>query len=186
MKKAKVYFTKEITAVSLIKAYQALGVSLAGKVAVKLHSGEPGGNNFLKPDLIKDLVQDLNGTIVECNTAYPGRRNTTEEHWKTLEKHGFEAIAPCDIMDEEGSISIPFEEGKHVKENFVGSHFANYDSFVIISHFKGHAMGGFGGAIKNMSIGIASAEGKMWIHTGGETSDLSDFELCFEKSKIFF
>lgn len=169
MEKAKVYFTKEITPESLIKIYQTLEKQLTGKVAVKISTGEPGGNHYLNPNLIKDLVHKLNGTIVECNTAYSGRRNTTDEHWKAIEEHGFTKIAPVDIMDEEGDMPIPVRNGLHLKENYVGNHLANYDSMLMLSHFKGHAMGGFGGALKNMSIGIGSSAGKAWIHTAGAT-----------------
>lgn len=172
MEKAKVYFTEEISSESLRKIYHALGVELRGKVAVKISTGEPGGHNYLKPEFIKDLVNELDGTIVECNTAYEGRRNTTEEHWKAIREHGFPDIAPCDIMDEEGEISIPVTHGKHLTENFVGAHLANYDSMLVLSHFKGHLMGGFGGALKNMSIGIASAHGKAHIHGVGVPENL--------------
>ena len=169
MEKSKVYFTKEITPESLIKIYEALGKELKGKVAVKISTGEPGGHNFLNPNLIKDLVTKLKGTIVECNTAYAGRRNTTQEHWKAIKEHGFLDIAKVDIMDEEGDMPIPVENGFHLKENYVGEHLKNYDSMLILSHFKGHAMGGFGGALKNISIGIGSSNGKAWIHTAGKT-----------------
>lgn len=169
MGKSKVYFTKEITPESLIKIYEALGQELQGKVAVKISTGEPGGHNFLNPNLIKDLVNKLNGTIVECNTAYAGRRNTTEEHWKAIKEHGFLDIAKVDIMDEEKDMAIPVENGFHLKENYVGEHLKNYDSMLVLSHFKGHAMGGFGGALKNISIGICSSNGKAWIHTAGKT-----------------
>lgn len=169
MEKAKVYFTKEITPESLIKIYETVGKELSGKVAVKISTGEPGGHNFLNPNLIKDLVQKLKGTIVECNTAYEGRRNTTEEHWKAIQEHGFMDIAKVDIMDEEGDMAIPVRNGLHLKENYVGAHLQNYDSMLMLSHFKGHQMGGFGGALKNMSIGVASSEGKAWIHTAGQT-----------------
>lgn len=168
MEKSKVYFIKEISPESLIKIYDALGRELKGKVAVKISTGEPGGHNFLNPNLIKDLVHKLNGTIVECNTAYGGRRNTTSEHWKAIKEHGFLDIANVDLMDEEGEMSIPVENGFHLKENIVGSHLKNYDSILILSHFKGHAMGGFGGALKNMSIGIGSSDGKANIHTAGK------------------
>ena len=171
MEKSKVYFTKEISPESLIKIYERVGKELTGKVAVKISTGEPGGHNFLNPNLIKDLVNKLNGTIVECNTAYAGRRNTTEEHWKAIKEHGFMDIAKVDIMDEEGSMSIPVRNGLHLKENYVGAHLANYDSMLMLSHFKGHAMGGFGGALKNMSIGVASSAGKAWIHTAGKTKE---------------
>lgn len=165
----KVFFTQNISSNGLLNIYSQLNKKLSGKVAVKLHSGEPGGHYFLAPDLIKDLVQSINGTIVECNTAYGGGRTQTSAHKQVLIDHGFAAIAPTDIMDEEGYISLPFPEGNHLKQDFVGSHFSNYNSFLILSHFKGHAMGGFGGAIKNMSIGIASKAGKCWIHTAGKS-----------------
>lgn len=168
MEKSKVYFIKEISPESLIKIYDALGRELKGKVAVKISTGEPGGHNFLNPNLIKDLVHKLNGTIVECNTAYGGRRNTTSEHWKAIKEHGFLDIANVDLMDEEGEMLIPVENGFHLKENIVGNHLKNYDSILILSHFKGHAMGGFGGALKNMSIGIGSSNGKANIHTAGK------------------
>ena len=174
MQKATVYFTKDISPAGLKKAYDALGVTLKDKVAVKISTGEPGGHNFLSPDLIKDLVSQIQGTIVECNTAYEGRRNTSAEHWKTFEEHGFTAIAPCDLMDEEGDMALPVENGFHLKENYVGAHLANYGSMLMLSHFKGHAMGGFGGALKNMSIGVASAHGKQWIHTSGSGDNSFD------------
>ena len=168
MEKSKVYFTKDISPENLIKIYDALGRDLKGKVAVKISTGEPGGHNFLNPNLIKDLIHKLNGTIVECNTAYGGRRNKTDEHWKAIKEHGFLDIANVDLMDEEGEMSIPVENGFHLKENIVGNHLKNYDSILILSHFKGHAMGGFGGALKNMSIGIGSSNGKANIHTAGK------------------
>lgn len=168
MEKSKVYFTKEITPDSLIKMYETLGVELKGKVAVKLSTGEAGGHYFLNPNLIKDLIHKVNGTIVECNTAYAGKRNTTKDHWETIEDHGFLDIAKVDIMDEEGDMPIPVENGFHLKEDYVGNHLANYDSMLVLSHFKGHAMGGFGGALKNISIGIGSSQGKAWIHTAGK------------------
>ena len=173
MEKAKVYFINEINSDNLIKIYEKLNKKLEGNVAVKISTGEPGGHNFLNPNLIKDLVQKLNGTIVECNTAYKGRRNTTEEHLKVVEEHGFTKIAKVDIMDSEGEFAIPVTGGKHLKENYVGAHIKNYDSILMLSHFKGHAMGGFGGALKNMSIGIASSSGKAWIHSAGKTKDVN-------------
>lgn len=181
--KAKVYFTEEISPEGLISIYDALGVTLKGKVAVKLSTGEPGGHNFLKPELIQELVHKLDGTVVECNTAYEGRRNTAKEHWQAIKDHGFLDIAPCDIMDEYGEMSIPVEGGVHLKENFVGEHLKNYDSMLMLSHFKGHAMGGFGGALKNMSIGVASAHGKAHIHGVGDpealwTADHDSFLEC--------
>lgn len=171
MKRSKVYFTKDISPESLIKIYEKVGKELNGKVAVKISTGEPGGHNFLSPKLIKDLVKKLNGTIVECNTAYQGRRNLSEEHWKAIKEHGFMDIAKVDIMDEEGDMPIPVENGFHLKEDYVGSHLKNYDSMLVLSHFKGHAMGGFGGALKNISIGIGSSNGKAWIHTAGKTKN---------------
>lgn len=165
----KVYMFKEISSENLVKIYEALGREATGKVAVKLSTGEPGGHNFLQPALIKDLVQKVKGTIVECNTAYGGGRADTENHLKAAKDHGFTAIAPVDIMDAEGEVALPVKGGKHLKEDFVGSHYLNYDFTIVLSHFKGHAMGGFGGAIKNISIGIASSAGKAWIHSAGKT-----------------
>ena len=166
---SEVFMTKDISSEGLMKVYEALNKKPTGKVAVKISTGEPGGHNFLSPDLIKKLVTDVNGTIVECNTAYGGSRSTTAMHMQVAKDHGFTAIAPVDIQDAEGSISLPVKNGKYLTENLVGSHFKNYDSYIVISHFKGHAMGGFGGAIKNISIGIASAEGKALIHSAGKS-----------------
>ena len=180
MAKVKVYFTKDISSDGLNKIYDALGIELKGKVAVKLSSGEPGGHNFLNPQMIKPLINRLNGTIVECNTAYPGRRNTTEAHWQTIKDHGFFDIAPCDIMDENCDMPLPVENGFHLKENFVGAHLKNYDSMLMLSHFKGHLMGGFGGALKNMSIGIASSKGKVHIHTAGKSDNFDDAWTCVQ------
>ena len=168
---AKVYFTRAVTPESLIGIYDALRHPLQGKVAVKISTGEPGGHNFLQPALIAGLVRKLDGTIVECCTAYGGKRMDPVEHWRTIEDHGFKAIAPCDIMDESGDMPIPVRDGFHLKENIIGERFADYASVLILSHFKGHAMGGFGGALKNMSIGIASTRGKTNIHTAAVTTD---------------
>ena len=162
----EVYMTRDISPAGLNAVYEALGREATGKVAVKISTGEPGGSNFLKPALIGDFVRKIG---VECNTAYGGGRAATADHLKAAEEHGFTAIAPVDIMDAEGEIALPVVGGKHLKEDFVGSHFPAYDFTVILSHFKGHAMGGFGGALKNMSIGIASSAGKAWIHTAGKT-----------------
>ncbi|KAK8835964.1 hypothetical protein M9Y10_040161 [Tritrichomonas musculus] len=176
MQKAKVYFTKEITPESLIKIYNALGTELKGKVTVKISTGEPGGHYFLNPNLIKGLVNKINGTISECLTAYPGKRNTVKDHWQTFEDHGFKAIAPCDLLDEEGTVNLPITQIKYLQGyDIVGSHIKNYNSCLILSHFKGHIRGGFGGALKNMSIGFASSAGKTWIHTAGKTSNVSEF-----------
>ena len=167
---SKVYFTSEITSSSLVKIYESLNCDLKGKVAVKISTGEPGGKNFLSPDLIKELVGKLDGTIVECCTAYEGKREIPTDHWQAIKEHGFYDIAPCDIMDEEGEISLPISGGKQLGGvNYVGSHIQNYDSMLMLSHFKGHIMAGFGGALKNMSIGVASRCGKAWIHSAGKT-----------------
>lgn len=174
MEKSKVYFTKRITPDSLIKIYEALGVELNGKIGVKISTGEPGGHNFLNPNLIKDLVNKINGTIIECCTAYGGRRQDPKDHWKAIEDHGFKDIAPCDIMDEFGEFEIPIENGFHLDKDIVGEHLKNYNSILMLSHFKGHAMGGFGGALKNMSIGVASTKGKLNIHSAGRTLDQKD------------
>lgn len=172
--KAIVYITKEISANSLMSIYKNLGRSATGKVAVKISSGEPGGNYFLSPKLIEPLVKSVNGTIIECNTAYGGKRADTKSHLQAVKDHGFAAIASVDIMDADGSMSLPVKNGKHLKENLVGANFANYDFVINLAHFKGHAMGGFGGVIKNMSIGIASSMGKSLIHSAGkETSGFS-------------
>ena len=167
---APVYFTREISPEGLARAFDALGFSPAGNVAVKLSTGEPGGHNFLSPDLIGDFVRSLGATIVECNTAYGGARGTTESHLRAAADHGFTAIANVDIMDADGSMSLPVEGGTHLTEDLVGAHLASYDSVVSLAHFKGHAMGGFGGAIKNCSIGIASREGEMLIHSAGTST----------------
>lgn len=169
MEKSNVYFTRNITSENLVKIYKMLGRDLKGNVAVKVHSGEPGGNNFLKPAFMKDLVNYLNGTIVECNTAYEGRRMNSQDHWKAIEEHGFKNIAKVDIMDEESEMELPIKTDGHLKGiNYVGAHLSNYDSLLVLSHFKGHLMGGFGGALKNISIGIASSHGKAYIHGAGE------------------
>lgn len=165
-----VLMTNDISADGLMKIYEALGRKAEGRVAVKISSGEPGGHHYLSPDLIGPLVKAVNGTIVECNTAYGGGRADTASHQRVMQDHGFAAIAPVDIMDAEGTMSIPITGGKHLKEDVVGSHFANYDFVVNLAHFKGHAMGGFGGVIKNQSIGMASTAGKCLIHTAGASS----------------
>ena len=172
MEKSKVYFTKIITPESLINIYETLGKKLEGKVAVKLHSGEEGNQNFLRPEFVKNLVEHVNGTVVECNTAYEGARNTTKKHKELIEKHGWNKYFNVDLMDEEGPdkvLEIP--NGKILKENFVGKNIEKYDSVLVLSHFKGHPMGGYGGALKQLSIGFASSEGKAWIHSAGESKD---------------
>ena len=165
---SKVYFTKEITPESLVKIYKALGVEAKGRVAVKISTGERGGNNYLKPTLIRQLVDEVNGTLVECCTAYGGSRQDVKKHWKTVHAHGFDSIAAVDIMDEYGNLRIPIKDKKHLKYNIVGEHLGNYDFMINLAHFKGHAMGGFGGVLKNASIGVASSDGKAYIHTAGK------------------
>lgn len=168
MEKAKVYFTREVSGDSLVKMYECLGVELPGRVAVKLHSGEHGNRNYLKPEFVSALVKRVNGTVVECNTAYPGERNTTEKHKKLMEKHGWSKYFDVDIMDADGEIELEIPNGKQIKKNFVGKNIKNYDSMLVLSHFKGHAMGGFGGALKQLSIGCASSHGKAYIHGAGD------------------
>lgn len=164
MEKPKVYFTRNLSPAGAIRAFDMLGIKLEGNVAVKLHSGEPGNQNFLRPAFMKDIVEHVNGTIVECNTAYDGGRNTTEAHKKTMLLHGWTEIADVDIMDADGEMELPVHGGKHLDVNFVGKNLADYDSMLVLSHFKGHPMGGYGGALKNISIGIASSHGKAYIH----------------------
>ncbi len=170
----KVYFIKDITPEALLKVYKALGVTPSGKVAVKISTGESSQSNQLSPELIKDLVNEVKGTLVECNTAYGGNRSTTENHLKAVKERGYDKIAAVDIMDSEGSINIPVQDTTWIKHNIVGAHLANYDYLVNLAHFKGHAMGGFGGVLKNQSIGIASSDGKAYIHTAGAHDTVKD------------
>ena len=170
MSKSKVYFSREISPEALIRIYEALGVELTGRVAVKVSSGEKGAKGYLKRSLIEPLVKRLNGTIVECNTAYPGSRNTAEDHLATAKEHGFD-FAPIDIMDKDGELKIPVKNGKHLKYDLVGKNLATYDALLNLAHGKGHAMGGFGANLKNQSIGIASRNGKAYIHSCGQTED---------------
>ena len=173
MEKAKVYFTKEITPESVVRLYDTLGVKLKGKVAVKLHSGEEGNQNYLRPEFVENIVKHVNGTVVECNTAYDGARNTTEKHEKLMESHGWSKYFDVDIMDSESpdkSLEIP--DGFMIKKDYVGKHIDNYDSMLVLSHFKGHPMGGYGGALKQLSIGVASSYGKAYIHGAGKPEDL--------------
>ncbi len=172
MEKAKVYFTREITPENVVKMYEALGKKLQGNVAVKVHSGEKGNQNYLHPEFMKPMVEHVKGTIVECNTAYEGERNTTQKHQKLMETHGWSKYFNVDIMDAEKNdkvLEIP--NGKVIKKNYVGKNIEHYDSMLVLSHFKGHPMGGYGGALKQLSIGIASSEGKSWIHSAGVTKD---------------
>lgn len=172
MAKPKVYFTREITPQAMIRMYEALSVKLPGKVAVKLHSGEVGNQNFLRPDFMKPVIEHVHGTIVECNTAYEGKRNTTKEHRATMKLHGWTGIGEVDIMDADGEIILSVPEGKQIKKNYVGANLQKYDSMLVLSHFKGHPMGGFGGALKNISIGIASSHGKAYIHGAGNEAKI--------------
>lgn len=170
--KSKVYFTKNLTKESLVEIYKTLGIELKGNVAVKVHSGEKGNQNFLHPEYFKDLIDYVNGTVVECNTAYDGERNNTQKHQKLLEEHGWTKYFKVDLLDANGpdkELSIP--NGKIIKKNYLGKNIDNYDSMLVLSHFKGHPMGGYGGAIKQLSIGCASSAGKAWIHTAGKTKD---------------
>ena len=169
MAQSKVYYTKEITPESLMKIYKALGVKAKGKVAIKISTGESEETGYLRPEFIAPLVKATKGTIVECNTAYGGSRSTTESHRKEIEKRGFNAIAKVDIMDEEGSMEIPVQDNSRLRFDLVGSHLANYNFMINLAHFKGHEMGGFGGVLKNASIGVASSKGKAYIHSGGTT-----------------
>lgn len=172
MAKSKVYFTKELTPEAVLKMYKALGVKLGGRVAVKLHSGEVGNQNFIGPNFLEPIIKYVGGTIVECNTAYEGARSTTESHLETMKKHGWTNIAEVDILDSGGEKILPVENGLCIKQNYVGANIDNYDSMLVVSHFKGHPMGGFGGAIKNISIGLASSHGKAHIHGSGDAKKL--------------
>ena len=172
MEKSKVYFTKEITPENVVKMYEILGVNLPGKVAVKLHSGEQGNQNYIRPEFVKAIVEKVNGTVVECNAAYEGARNSTEKHKKLIEDHDWTKYFDVDIMDAEGpDVVLEIPNGKILKENFVGKDSEKYDSMLVLSHFKGHPMGGYGGALKQLSIGCASSEGKSWIHSAGQSKD---------------
>ena len=172
MEKSKVYFSKEISKESLVELYKKLNIELKGNVAVKVHSGEKGNQNFLRPEFYKDIVEHVKGTVVECNTAYDGQRNTSDKHLKLIKDHGWNEYFNVDIMDFDGpDLELKIENGNIIKENYVGKNIKNYDSMLIISHFKGHPMGGYGGALKQLSIGCASTAGKAWIHSAGKTKD---------------
>lgn len=171
MEKAKIYFTRDLTSDGLIKAFDAVNVKLEGNVAVKLHSGEDGNQNFLRPEYVKSLVEHVNGRVVECNTAYPGARTNNEDHKKLLEKHGWTKYFDVDIMDADGDIELPIENGKVIKKDFVGKNLMNYDSMLVLCHAKGHPMGGFGNCLKQLSIGCASRRGKAYIHSAGKYED---------------
>lgn len=170
MAQSTVYLTRDISPESLVKIYKKLGVKAEGRVAVKMSTGEGTNPNYLKPELISQLVDEVRGTIVECRTAYPGDRMETKDHWQVIRNHGFDKIAPVDLMDEYDEIRIPVRDKTHLKYDLVGGHFANYDFLVVLNHFKGHPMGGYGGALKNLSIGCASRNGKAYIHSAGKTN----------------
>ena len=174
MPKSTVYFIKDITPENVVKIYEKLGKELTGKVAVKVHSGEKGNQNYLHPEFMRPIVEHVHGTIVECNTAYEGARNTTEKHQQLIKDHGWTDYFPVDIMDAEADTTLEIPNGKVIKQNFVGQNLNNYDSMLVLSHFKGHPMGGYGGALKQLSIGVASSAGKAWIHSAGKTKDQNE------------
>ena len=174
MPKSTVYFIKDITPENVVKIYEKLGKELTGKVAVKVHSGEKGNQNYLHPEFMHPIVEHVHGTIVECNTAYEGARNTTEKHQQLIKDHGWTDYFPVDIMDAEADTTLEIPNGKIIKQNFVGQNLNNYDSMLVLSHFKGHPMGGYGGALKQLSIGVASSAGKAWIHSAGKTKDQNE------------
>lgn len=174
--KSKVYFTKTITPEKVIEMYKATGKELTGKVAAKVHSGEEGNQNYLRPEVWKPVIDFVEGTVVECNTAYDGQRNTTAKHMKLMKSHGWTEYFDVDLMDAEGpDLKLEIPDGLAIKENLVGKNMANYDSMLVLAHFKGHPMGGYGGALKQLSIGCASTAGKCWIHSAGKTTEQSEF-----------
>ncbi len=186
MEKAKVYFCKEITPENLVKMYKILGKELPGKVAVKMHSGEKGNQNYLRPEFAKDIVECVNGTVVECNTAYSGARNSTKKHLELIKEHEWDKYFPFDLLDEEGpDLVLNIPNGKILKDDFVGKKIVNYDSMLVVSHFKGHPMGGYGGALKQLSIGCASTEGKAWIHSAGKNKNQHTLWLKLPKQDEF-
>ena len=174
MPKSTVYFIKDITPENVVKIYEKLGKELTGKVAIKVHSGEKGNQNYLHPEFMRSIVEHIHGTIVECNTAYEGARNTTEKHQQLIKDHGWTDYFPVDIMDAEADTTLEIPNGKIIKQNFVGQNLNNYDSMLVLSHFKGHPMSGYGGALKQLSIGVASSAGKAWIHSAGKTKDQNE------------
>ena len=184
MEKAKVYFTRELTPEGVVKVFQKLGKKLPGKVAVKVHSGEEGNQNYLRPLFMKPIIDHVNGTVVECNTAYEGARNTTEKHLKLMEDHEWSRYFDVDIMDCEEDITLEVPNGKIIQKNYVGKHIENYDSMLVLSHFKGHPMGGYGGALKQLSIGVASSKGKRYIHCAGKEN--GTYEEMFQVDQLKF
>ena len=180
---SKVFFSREITPEKVVEMYQLAGKELSGKVAVKLHSGEEGNQNFLRPEFWKPMIEHIDGTVVECNTAYEGSRNTTQKHLKTMEKHGWSKHFRIDLLDGEGpDLELAIPESKRIQKNFVGKNIVNYDSMLVLSHFKGHPMGGYGGALKQLSIGVASSYGKAYVHGAGEPEKIwtSDHDAFLE------
>ena len=185
MEKSKVYFIKEITPENIVKTYEALGKKLTGRVAVKLHSGEKGNQNYIRPEMVKKIVEYVNGTVVECNTAYDGARDTTEKHKELMKEHGWTEYFDVDIMDADGEDKIlEIPNGRVIKKNYVGKNIDNYDSMLVLSHFKGHPMGGYGGALKQLSIGVASGKGKRYIHCVGKEN--GSFEDMFRVDQLKF
>lgn len=185
MDKSKVYFIKEITEDNLVRIFKILDVKLEKPIAIKVHSGENGNKNYLKPEFLKEIINYVDGTVVECNTAYEGMRNTTEKHKELINRHGWDKLYSFDIMDSEGSITLSIKNGSVIHENHVGSHIKNYNSMLVISHFKGHPMGGYGGALKQLSIGCTSSEGKSWIHSAGVTKDQYKLWDNLPKQELF-
>ena len=186
MEEKIVYFTKKITPESLVKIYKKINSPLTGNIAIKLHSGEDGNQNYVKPEFVKDLIDYVNGTVVECNTAYNGQRNSTNKHLKLLEKHGWNKYFDVDLLDEEDDdLVLDIPNGKVINKNYVGKNLTKYDSMLVLSHFKGHPMGGFGGALKQLSIGIASSRGKSYIHSAGKTLDQNEVWKLNTKQDLF-
>ena len=184
MEKSKVYFCKEITPENIVKMYDILGRKLEGKVAVKLHSGERGNQNYIRPEMVKKMVEHVNGTVVECNTAYDGARDTTEKHIELLKEHGWSEYFNVDILDSKEDKVLEIPNGKIIKKNYVGKNIENYDSMLVLSHFKGHPMGGYGGALKQLSIGVASGKGKRYIHCAGKEG--GSYDDMFTTDQIMF
>ena len=184
--KSKVYFSRVITPENVVKLYEALGFKLQGKIAVKVHSGEEGNQNYLRPEFMKPMVEHVKGTVVECNTACGGKRNTTKKHLVTIKRHGWSEMFDFDLLDAEGpDISVPVKNGFHLKEDLLGKNIENYDSMLVLSHFKGHPMGGYGGALKQLSIGCASSKGKAWIHSAGKNTNQYTVWLKLPKQDDF-
>ncbi|MBE6155423.1 MAG: DUF362 domain-containing protein [Firmicutes bacterium] len=184
MEKSKVYFSREISSKSLVKLFEKVGKELKGNIAIKVHSGEDGNQNYLRPAFLEEIVNHLKGTIVECNTAYPGMRDTTEKHKVLLEKHGWSKYFKVDILDAKDDLVLNIPNGKIISKNYVGKNIENYDSMLVLSHFKGHPMGGYGGALKQLSIGLSSSKGKRYIHCAGK--DNGTYEEMFDTNQLSF